>query len=71
MTTQTEVTQKNHHRAVRFFWGLLIGATVVSLTGNITHAVLPYIPHLVIPDRPTSGASGQSGKPSCSPPPSK
>ena len=23
MTTQTEITQRNHHRAVRFFWGLL------------------------------------------------
>jgi Protein of unknown function (DUF2637) len=48
MTTQTEVTQKNHRRAVRFFWGLLIGATLVSLTGNVTHALLPYIPHVAI-----------------------
>jgi Protein of unknown function (DUF2637) len=48
MTTQTEITQRNHHRAVRFFWGLLIGATTVSLIGNITHAVLPYIPRIVI-----------------------
>jgi Protein of unknown function (DUF2637) len=48
MTTQTEITQKNHRRAVRFFWGLLIGATLISLIGNITHAVLPYIPHVVI-----------------------
>jgi len=48
MTTQTEITQKNHRRAVRFFWGVLIGATLVSLVGNITHAVLPYIPHVVI-----------------------
>jgi Protein of unknown function (DUF2637) len=48
MTTQTEITQKNHLRAVRFFWVLLIGATLVSLTGNIIHAVLPYIPHVVI-----------------------
>jgi Protein of unknown function (DUF2637) len=48
MTTQTEITQKNHHRAVRFFWGLLIGATTVSLIGNITHAVLPYISRIVI-----------------------
>jgi hypothetical protein len=48
MTTQTEIIQKNHRRAVRFFWGLLIGATTVSLTGNIAHAVLPYIPHVVI-----------------------
>ena len=48
MTTQTEITQRNHRRAVRFFWGLLIGATLVSLVGNITHAVLPYIPPVVI-----------------------
>jgi Protein of unknown function (DUF2637) len=48
MTTQTEITQRNHRRAVRFFWGLLIGATTVSLAGNIAHAVLPYIPHVVI-----------------------
>ena len=48
MTTQTEITQRNHHRAVRFFWGFLIGATTVSLIGNITHAVLPYIPRTVI-----------------------
>lgn len=48
MTTQTEITTKNHRRAVRFFWSLLIGATLVSLTGNVTHAVLPYIPHVVI-----------------------
>jgi hypothetical protein len=43
MTTQTEITQRNQHRAVRFFWGLLIGATTVSLIGNIAHAVLPYM----------------------------
>jgi hypothetical protein len=48
VTPQTETTQKTHRRAVRFFWGLLIGATLVSLTGNITHAVLRYIPHVVI-----------------------
>ena len=48
MTTQTEITQRNHHRAVRFFWGLLIGATTVSLIGNIAHAVLPYLPRIVI-----------------------
>ena len=40
MTTQTEITKRNHHRAVRFFWGLLIGATTISLIGNIAHAVL-------------------------------
>jgi hypothetical protein len=48
MTTQTEVTQRNQHRAVRFFWVLLIGATTVSLIGNIAHAVLPYIPQIAI-----------------------
>jgi Protein of unknown function (DUF2637) len=48
MTTQVEITQINHRRAVRFFWGLLIGATMVSLIGNIAHAVLPYIPGVVI-----------------------
>ena len=48
MTTQTEITQRNHHRAVRFFWCFLIGATAVSLIGNIAHAVLPYIPRIVV-----------------------
>jgi hypothetical protein len=48
VTTQTEITHRNHHRAVRFFWGLLISATTVSLIGNITHAVLPYIPPIAI-----------------------
>ena len=48
MTTQTEITQKNHQRAVRFFWGLLIGATAVSLTGNVVHAMLHYIPLVAI-----------------------
>jgi hypothetical protein len=46
--TQTEVAAKNHRRAVRFFWGFLIGATTVSLIGNIAHAVLPYLPRVVI-----------------------
>ena len=48
MTTQTEITKRNHHRAVRFFWGLLIGATTISLIGNIAHAVLPYLPAIAI-----------------------
>jgi hypothetical protein len=48
MTSQTEITQKNHARAVRFFWTLLFGATIVSLLGNIAHALLPYMPHVVI-----------------------
>ena len=46
--TQTEIAAKNHHRAVTFFWCLLIGATSVSLIGNIAHAVPPYIPRIVI-----------------------
>jgi hypothetical protein len=48
MTTQVEITQRNHRRAVWFFWCFLIGATTVSLIGNIAHAMLPYLPHLVI-----------------------
>ena len=48
MSTQTEITQRNHSRAVRFFWGFLLGATAVSLIGNIAHAVLPYLPHIVV-----------------------
>jgi hypothetical protein len=47
-TTQTETAQKNHRRAVRFFWCFLIAATTVSLVGNIAHAVLPYIPRVGI-----------------------
>jgi hypothetical protein len=48
MTTQTETTQRNHRHAVRFFWVLLVGTAIVSVSGNIAHAVLPYIPHVVI-----------------------
>ncbi|MGO8851845.1 MAG: DUF2637 domain-containing protein [Mycobacterium sp.] len=48
MTTQTEITQRNHHRAVRFFWAFLIGATTVSLIGNIAHAVLPHLPRIAV-----------------------
>jgi hypothetical protein len=48
VTTQTDTTKKSHRRAVRYFWGVLIGATLVSLVGNITHAALPYIPHVAI-----------------------
>ena len=48
MTTQIQSTQKNHRQAVRFFWAFLIGATLVSLIGNIAHAVLPYTPHVVV-----------------------
>ncbi len=48
MSTLTEISQRNHRRAVRFFWGVLIGATTVSLIGNIAHAVLPYLPRVVV-----------------------
>jgi hypothetical protein len=48
MTTQTEIAANNHRRAVRFFWGLLIDATTVSLVGNIAHALLPYLPRIVV-----------------------
>ncbi|MGV0906266.1 DUF2637 domain-containing protein [Mycobacterium novum] len=51
MTTnlsQAETAQRNHRRAVRFFWSLLGGATLVSLIGNITNAVLPYLPPVAI-----------------------
>jgi hypothetical protein len=47
MTVQTEITRRNHSRAVRFFWCFLIGATAVSLMGNVVHAVLPYVPRVV------------------------
>jgi uncharacterized protein DUF2637 len=48
MITPSEGSRGNHRRAVRFFWGLLIGATTVSLAGNIAHAVLPYLTKVVI-----------------------
>jgi hypothetical protein len=48
MTTPTEIGQRNHDRAVRFFWGFLIGATTISLLGNVTHAALRYLPRLIV-----------------------
>jgi len=48
MTTQAESAQHNHRRAVRFFWAFLIGASTISLIGNVAHAVLPYISHVAI-----------------------
>lgn len=48
MTSQKEIDQSNHHRAVRFFWALLIGASIVSLLGNVTHAVLPHVPLIFV-----------------------
>jgi hypothetical protein len=47
-TTQTEFVQRNHRRAIPFFWGLLTGATTISLIGNIAHAVLPYLSRIVV-----------------------
>ncbi len=46
--TQAGLAARNHRRAVHFFWGLLIGATTVSLLGNIAHAVLPYLPRIAV-----------------------
>lgn len=34
---------RNHHRAIRFFWWFLGVATLVSLAGNISYAVLPQL----------------------------
>jgi hypothetical protein len=48
MTIQAEVTRRNHRRAVRFFWSFLIGATMVSLIGNVVHAVWHLIPFVFI-----------------------
>src|SRR3981189_1604131 len=48
MTNQIDTAKLNHHRTVRFFWGFLIGATTVSLIGNVAHAVLPYLPRIVV-----------------------
>jgi Protein of unknown function (DUF2637) len=46
--TPIEIAVRHHARAVRFFWCFLTGATTVSLIGNIAHAVLPYLPRVVI-----------------------
>jgi hypothetical protein len=48
MTTQIEITQRSHRRAVWYFWCFVIGATSVSIIGNIAHAVLSYLPRIVI-----------------------
>ena len=37
--TQTEIFQRHHSRAVRFFWALLIGSTTVSLIGFVPHSM--------------------------------
>ncbi|MCB0937639.1 MAG: DUF2637 domain-containing protein [Mycobacterium sp.] len=38
--TAAELIARHHRRAVTFFWGWLVGATLTSLAGNITHALL-------------------------------
>jgi hypothetical protein len=48
VTTHAEIAHERHRRAVRFFWALLIGATLLSLTGNVISAVLPYVPHVAV-----------------------
>jgi len=48
MSVQTDAKQQKHGRAVTFFWAILIGATVVSLTGNVVHAVLPHVPEVAV-----------------------
>ena len=37
-TVGAEVGTRQHRHATRFFWGWLLGATLVSLAGNMTHA---------------------------------
>lgn len=44
LLTSTEIAQRHHHRATRFFWSWLAGATAVSLCGNVAHAVLTASP---------------------------
>lgn len=39
-TVAAEVHTRRHRHATRFFWAWLLGATMVSLAGNITHAWL-------------------------------
>jgi hypothetical protein len=47
-TRQTDIAARHHARAVRFFWGFMIGATLVSLIGNVVHAIWHLIPVVVI-----------------------
>mgnify|MGYP003608373536 CR=1 FL=1 len=34
------MANRHHRRALRFFWAWLLGATLVSLAGNVAHALL-------------------------------
>jgi hypothetical protein len=47
MNNQIDTAKSNHRRAMRFLC-LLIGAATVSLTGNVAHAVLPYMSRISI-----------------------
>ncbi len=38
--TAAELTARHHRHAVKFFWAWLMAATLTSLAGNITHALL-------------------------------
>ena len=42
--TAAELAARHHRRAIRFFWAWLVGATLMSLAGNITHALLSAPP---------------------------
>ena len=44
----TLASYTRHQKAVRFFWCLLIGASLISLLGNVAHAVLSFIPRVGI-----------------------
>jgi hypothetical protein len=48
MTIRTDTPQIKHQKAAKFFWSVLIGATLISLAGNVVHAVLPYVPTVVV-----------------------
>jgi predicted DNA-binding transcriptional regulator AlpA len=66
MTNRTEISQMNHHRAVRFFWSFLVAATAVSLIGNVAHAVLLSIAESLLtqhqPRRPGPDPAGPVGQ---------
>ncbi|MDQ8118520.1 DUF2637 domain-containing protein [Mycobacteroides abscessus] len=50
MSTITDRAEHDaeRHQAYQFFWRWLVGATALTLAGNATHALLPYIPVLVV-----------------------
>lgn len=50
MSTLTDRAEHDAERvqAHRFFWRWLVGATALTLAGNAAHALLPYIPTLLV-----------------------